>query len=380
MSLGFISTYDASDVRSWSGTPFFMAQGMRQQGLAVELIGPLCEAFALPFRFRSVLQRRLGMKTYLWDRDPLVLDALGRAGARKLLESKATVAFSPGTVVLANLKCKQPIVFWTDMPFEASLDFYVPRASISAQSLKNGHAMEQAALTRASLAIYSSDWAREAAIANYNVDPSKVKTIPFGCNISWDFNEAEAGRFIEARSRDVCNLVFVGVKWQRKGGPFALEVTRLLTKRGLRTHLTILGCEPDTSVDDNVTVRPFLRKSDAEGLAEFQKILAAAHFLILPTRADCTPMVIGEANSLGVPCLVTDVGGIPSLVRSGVNGQMFPLSETPNMWADWVAAIYENSASYSELARSSFREYTTRLNWPSSIQNFGQQLRHRGLL
>ena len=168
--------------------------------------------------------------------------------------------------------------------------------------------MEQAALDRASLAIFSSNWARDSAIANYRVDPSKVKAIPFGCNITWSFNDEEAGRFIEARSRDVCNLVFVGVNWQRKGGPFALDVARLLTERGIRTHLTILGCQPDRAVADYVTVRPFLNKSIAEDLAEFQKDPGWSAF---PDPADARRTVLrwsSEANSLGVPCLVTDVG------------------------------------------------------------------------
>ena len=77
MSLGFISHYDSSDIRSWSGIPYFMAQAMRQEGLEPELIGPLCETFVLPFRFRSRIQRSLGMRAYLWEREPFVLDALG---------------------------------------------------------------------------------------------------------------------------------------------------------------------------------------------------------------------------------------------------------------------------------------------------------------
>jgi glycosyltransferase involved in cell wall biosynthesis len=380
MSLGFISHYDASDVRSWSGIPYFMAQAMRQEGLAPELIGPLCEKFVLPFRFRSLMQRRLGMKAYLWERDPLVLDAMGKAAAGRLRLSEAAIAFSPGTMTLSHLKCRQPIVFWTDMPFDACLDFYSPRAEISSQSLKDGHAMEQAALDRASLAIFSSNWARDSAIANYRVDPSKVKTIPFGCNITWDFNDEEVRHFIEARSRDVCNLVFVGVNWQRKGGAFALDVARLLMEGGIRTHLTILGCQPDRAVADYVTVRPFLNKSNAEDLGEFQKTLAGAHFLILPTRADCTPMVIGEANSLGVPCLVTDVGGIPSQIRNGVNGKMFELSEAPEIWADWTTSIYGDRIAYEALAQSSFQEYASSLNWTSSIRSFAAELNRSRLL
>ncbi len=374
MRIGFITHYDASDVRSWSGIPFFMAHAMRAAGLNLELLGPLAEAFVRPFRLRSAVQRRLGMKQYLWERDPLVLNALSKEAARKLSQAGATVAFSPGTIPIARLDCEQPIVFWTDMPFAASLDFYTPRAAIASQSLKNGNEMEQAAFDRASLAIFSSEWAKNSAIANYKVDPSKVKVIPFGSNVSWIVDESEVGEIIQARTRGVCKLVFVGVDWTRKGGAFAVAVTNELNRRGIDTELSIVGCRPTAAVGSKVFVYPFISKSSAAGLAAFRDLLAAAHFLILPTRADCTPMVIGEANSLGVPCAITDVGGIPSQVRDGANGRMFSLTAHEEIWADWIEAIFSNQEAYASLALASFREYTARLNWRSSIESFASEV------
>lgn len=379
MNLGFISTYDARNVRSWSGTPYFMARAMQQAGLNLEFLGPLCERLILPFRLRSLLQRRLEMRAYLWERDPLVAGAFAMEVRRRLKHSKSGLAFSPGTTAVAHLRCRQPIVFWTDMPFDASLDFYVPRASISHGSLKNGHDLEQAALRKASLAIFSSDWARNAAIANYDVDPDKVRVIPFGANINWDFDRAYVHRVIDGRSHQTCKLVFVAVDWYRKGGAFALQVAEALMRKGVPVHLTIVGCTPAVAVPEYVTVHSYIQKSDPAGLDHYRTILEDSHFLVLPSRADCTPMVIGESNSLGLPCFTTDVGGIPSLVQNGRNGQMFALSEPPDAWADRIAEVFGTQSNFSALARSSFEQYTTRLNWDTSIERFMQELRSAGL-
>ncbi|MEY9442027.1 glycosyltransferase [Bradyrhizobium elkanii] len=42
--------------------------------------------------------------------------------------------------------------------------------------------------------------------------------------------------------------------------------------------------------------------------------------LVLPSRLDGRPVVVLEALALGVPVIVSSVGGLPELVRDGVNG------------------------------------------------------------
>ena len=54
------------------------------------------------------------------------------------------------------------------------------------------------------------------------------------------------------------------------------------------------------------------------------RAFAESHFLVLPTQADCTPLVIAEANAFGVPCLVSVLGGLPTLVQDGQNGRLYP--------------------------------------------------------
>jgi glycosyltransferase involved in cell wall biosynthesis len=379
-NLAFVTYYDARDVRSWSGTPYYLSRALQQQGVSVDFVGPLCEKYILPFRLRSLLQRRLGCKAYLWDREPLVLEAIARAAGRRLENSAAHVVLSPGTTAVARLKCKQPIVFWTDMTFPASLDFYFPKHLVSARSLHAGFAMEKSAVERTELAIFSSEWARQSLLENYRVDPSKVITIPFGANLEWDLSDAEVAGWIAGRSREVCELAFVGVNWERKGGQIALDVARILNERGLRTRLSIVGCAPPGPVPEYVAVHPFLNKSEPVGMALFQKLLAQAHFLILPTRADCTPLVIHEANVAGVPALATSVGGVPSQIRNGVNGQMFPLEAEPEQWAAWIENIFPDASAYAQLAQGAHREYGSRMTWEASIATFLDAMTARGLL
>ena len=54
--------------------------------------------------------------------------------------------------------------------------------------------------------------------------------------------------------------------------------------------------------------------------SSIRDVWGAHHALILPSRAEGTPLAMVEAMLLGRPCLVTDVGGCADWVRHGVNG------------------------------------------------------------
>ena len=91
--------------------------------------------------------------------------------------------------------------------------------------------------------------------------------------------------------------------------------------------------------------------------------MTEAHFLILPSRAECAAVVFAEASSFGLPSLGTKVGGIPTVIRDGKNGQTFSLYDNPEAYCDYIQALMSSRQKYNELALSSFREYSERLNW-----------------
>ena len=69
-----------------------------------------------------------------------------------------------------------------------------------------------------------------------------------------------------------------------------------------------------------------------------------------------------EANSFGVPCLATNVGGIPTIIRDGVNGKLFAVDDARSI-ASAAGEIFRDPDAYNHLAESSFAEYESRLNW-----------------
>ena len=367
MKVAFVSRHDALDIKKWSGTVYYIYRSLQNQGIPVDLIDSLKEKNALLFKAKQLSYSYLFRKRYLRDREPFILKQYARQITSKLSRLNPDIIFSEGTVPIAYLNCDRPIVFWTDATFAGILElgFYPEFSNLCQESVENGNKMEKSALEKCSLAIYSSDWAAKTAIENYQIDRSKVKVVPFGANIECDRNLDDIKAIVDSKPSNKCNLLFLGVDWFRKGGNLAFEVAKELNQQGLKTELTVVGCQPmiDTALPDFVKSLGFISKASKEGLQTIERLLSESHFLILPSRADCTPIVFCEANSFGVPYIGTNVGGIPTIIKDDLNGKTFSKDASIANYCNYISNLFSDYSQYKNLALSSFNEYQSRLNW-----------------
>jgi glycosyltransferase involved in cell wall biosynthesis len=364
MKIAYVTSYDATDVKQWSGLGYHIAGALRGAGLDLDEVGPLTTASSRLLMFKKLAYRGLGGRRHMINREPSV--ARGYASQiTQRLDRFADVVFSPGSIPVSCLECRQPIAFWTDATFAGVLNFYDVFSHLSAETIRNGNRLEKAALDKCRLVIYSSEWAARTAVEHYAIDAGKVAVVPFGANIDVDFGADEIGALIDSRPTTSCNLLFLGVDWERKGGPVACEVARLLNEAGLPTTLTVVGCQPKLSADHAAFVHVVgpLSKASPAGRERLHSLLAASHFLILPSRADCTPVVFSEANAFAVPCLTSGVGGIPSIVIEGLNGHRFSLENEAAAYAACVDRLMGAYSDYRQLAINSYAQYRDRLNW-----------------
>jgi glycosyltransferase involved in cell wall biosynthesis len=363
MKMAYVTTYDAFDIRNWSGLGYFIFKALVQQGIEIMPIGSLHTYTDHLIKAKQRFYHYVTKQNYHIDREPKVLRSYAAQVAQRLKNHNVDVVFSPGTIPICYLECSKPIVFWTDATYAGLTNFYPAWSHLCRESVRNGNKMEQAALTNGRLAIYTSEWAASTAQDNYNVDASKVKVVPFGANIEAERNFDEIKTIVGKRSKTVCKLLFLGIDWYRKGGDLAVEIAQALNNQGLRTELTIVGCHPPRKTPDFVVVKGFMPKNTKTGQALLESLLADSHFLVLPTRADCVPVVIAEANSVGLPVVTSNVGGIPTVVRTDVNGAMFPLENFVPQACTFIRKSMENCTIYNQLAASSFGQYEERLNW-----------------
>lgn len=370
MKLAYVTTYDARSLKGsneWSGTGYYIAQSLENQSIPIEYIGPLQDAVTSRTirKFKRHYYDLFKHKNYQKDADSLTLKHYANQVVKKLNSTKSDIIFSATVNPIAYLECDCPMVFWADGTFANIQNFYPQYSNLPEEVIQDWHQMEKLALQKSKLAIYSSDWAAQSAINDYGADPNRVKVVAFGSNTDSPFDSATIKDVISSRKNDCCKLLFLGVDWIRKGGNIAYEVTEKLNQSGLKTELTIVGCLPMVGSPIPNFVKPlgFINKATQEGQDRIKQLLMESHFLILPTIADCTPIVFAEANSLGLPCLSTTVGGVPTMIRDGFNGQLFSPEGNISDYCDYITNLFANYEDYKNLALSAFHEYESRLNW-----------------
>jgi glycosyltransferase involved in cell wall biosynthesis len=381
MKLAYVTTYNAKTLQGsneWSGTGYYIAQSLQNYSVSLEYLGPLQDSFTLKSirKVKRHYYQLFQQKNYQKDADPATLKYYASQVAQKLSHTQADIVFSATVNPIAYLECDRPIVFWADATFANIQNFYPQYSNLCADVIRDWHQMERLALQKSKLAIYSSDWAAQSAIDDYATDPAKVKVVSFGSNTDSPFDSETIKDVIASRKSDRCKLLFIAVDWHRKGGDVAYQIAKKLNQSGLKTELTIIGCQPQIAepLPDFVKVLGFISKFTKEGKQKIQKLIMESHFLILPTLADCTPIVFCEANSLGVPCLSTNIGGISTIIHNNLNGQLFAKDAHISEYCDYINDLFTNYSNYQNFARSAFIEYESRLNWRVSGQTVNDLL------
>jgi len=260
------------------------------------------------------------------------------------------------------------VVFVSDATPKLLNDTY--KIYLSEEDYISASQLEMGTMSRANKIVYSSEWAANSATYDYHADSNKIEVVPFGANLD---TIPPADALFKKCSNTRCRLLFIGKEWQRKGGIIAYQTLLSLLKRGVDAELVMVGTVTPPDVQhEKLTVIPFLNKNRPQDYKKFSQLLLETHFLILPTRADCTPVVIGEANAYGVPAIATDVGGIPTMIRNGYNGYVLPLSALADDYADLIANTFSDKDNYKQLVRFSRLEYDTRLNWDKWAERLHQ--------
>ncbi len=374
MKIAYVTTYDATDPNAWSGSGHYMYHALIQAGFEVEVIGGLKNKFNLLFSAKKLVLKFIFGKNYLKDREPVIVKNYARQLENRLGSTEYDLVFSPSSIPLAYLSVDKPMVFWTDATFAGMIDFYPDFSNFSKQTLRMGNQMEQLALDKCKYVVYSSEWAAKTATDHYEVTPAKIKVVPFGANIPSAGYPTPAEKVLEAKEAGKIKLLFIAVDWYRKGGDKALEIAEYINEKGHACELHIVGCQPPQKTVPMVFSHGFLNKSNPGDLAKLKSLFESSHFFLLPTRADCVPVVLAESCAYGLPCITTNVGGITSAIQEGLNGFTFDVNVDVSLYANKIIEVYNDPGQYKTLVENTLKQYEERLNWHSAGQTLKEIL------
>lgn len=358
--VGFLSSHNYLDRNAWSGTIYRMHDALRSTDLQVINLGNPRK----PSRLHQLTTRLLRKNSFPKIGSPRYIAENNKFAAivqSQLSKTYCDVILAPvASKEITFLKTNIPIIYLSDITFKLYNGYYPDNSDN--QELEWKAKQEFIAISKASKLVYPSEWAANSAIHDYQAAASKVEIIPFGANLDDPPSAEEVD--LNTKPTSPCRLLFIGKDWERKGGDVAFQTLISLQKMGIDTELTCIGSIPSDAIKhEKLTVIPFLNKNNSKHRQQFKDLFGRSHFLIFPTRAEAFGVVICEANAFGLPVITTEAGGIPSIIATGKNGYMLPLSASGEDFASLIANIFSDQNQYEQLVRSSRKEYDCRLNW-----------------
>lgn len=374
MNIAYVTVYDSTNIRMWSGIGFHIAKSLEEAGAEVHRIGSLRPTRTLGNGLAYLWATRvLGQKDHA-HRHPSVLRGYARQVSARLrdLEKRGVridTILAPGVMPIAHLETDIPIAIWTDCTFASMIGYYQSWTNLSPRSLKLGNDADRAGLRRASKLFLASEWAAKSAIEDYGCDPRRISIVPLGANVEDGISESDASSLVNKRLGTPLRLLLVGVDWERKGCSFAIDVAETLRQRGVNVHLDIVGCLPPagSNVPDFVTCHGFLLKSSPEDVALLRRLFLEATMFVLPTQAECQGVVFNEAAAHGLPIIATDTGGVSSVVQHGKTGTLMSAQASPPDWANEILSLCRDRARYESFSLESARTFPARLSWKAAV-------------
>ena len=184
------------------------------------------------------------------------------------------------------------------------------------------HALERVIYEKATRVFTMGEHVRRSVVEHYGCPPGKVECVGAGSNIALDPLPLDNDGYKNQR------ILFVGVEWERKGGPLLMEAFRAVLAEFPNARLTIVGCHPRIEAP-NVEVVGRLP------LEEVNRRYAQSSIFCLPTRAEPFGIVFIEAMLRKLPVIAPRLGAMPDFIEDGVSGLLVP----PNDVGAWRAAL-----------------------------------------
>jgi len=359
VKVGFLSRQNYLDKYTFSGTLYYMRTALKARDIQVIDLGNPRK----PSRWRKILNRltksndpgKIGSPRYIAEH--IKFASLIK---KQLNQAPCDVIFAPvAKGELTYIETTIPIVSLSDGTFSLLEKNYQLKLDDQQRELESQQ--EFIAISKAKKLVYPSEWAAKSAICDYHAEPTKIEIIPFGANLD---EPPLANEVLSPKPASSCRLLFVGRDWSRKGGDIAFQTLISLCERGFDAELVIVGSTPPPEIKhEKLRVIPYLNKNIPQQRKQLDELFLNSNFFLFPTRADCSPIVICEANAFGLPVFTTDVGGIPTIIKNGINGYMLPVSASGDDYANLIVHNFSDRGVYENLVRSSREEYDRRLNW-----------------
>ncbi len=84
-----------------------------------------------------------------------------------------------------------------------------------------------------------------------------------------------------------------------------------------------------------------------------------------------------ESAGFGRPAVVSNAGGLPTVVKDGLTGRVLPVDSPVSAWCDAIEAMVSRPDRYVEFSHAAYARFRKELNWDAwgrSVRTLAEQL------
>lgn len=182
----------------------------------------------------------------------------------------------------------------------------------------------------------------------YGVEAEKVACVYAGSNAVTEkpFNDT---KYISKQ------ILFIGIDWERKGGPELVAAFRKVLAVHPEAGLTIIGCSPQIDL-------PNCRVLGRIPLHEVAAYYEQAAVFCLPTRIEPFGIVFVEAMSHRLPLVAARTGAVPDFILDQKTGYLVELDDVDQL-ASALIDLVGNPQRCREFGAAAYQLAQERYSW-----------------
>jgi len=161
---------------------------------------------------------------------------------------------------------------------------------------------------------------KESLIKDYGIPEDRMTVLPPGIDLRlWTMTEEDWAHRL--RKAPPLKILHAGWDFRRKGGDLLDDLACSPEFRDVEFHFVTTSYAGPRRT--NIIIHPNLRQNSPELIALYRD----SDVFVLPTRADTYSLVCLEAMAMGLPVIISNVGGIGDIVVDGETGFLIPLGD-----------------------------------------------------
>lgn len=236
---------------------------------------------------------------------------------------------------------------------------YPPWFGLSQGTAKRWYALETDLYRRATMILTTNENARMSFVRHYGVSPERVRTVGAGV----DAVHSHPGQSYTDQS-----VLFVGIDFERKGGPTLLRAFAEVRKRLPASKLLIAGPHP-RAPQEGVTWLGHV--SDR---LQVERLYADATVFVLAPICDPFPGAVREAMSHGLPVVGSRVDAMAEMITDGTNGFLVPAGNAEAL-ADRLVHLLSSPELCRRMGEASRQRVQRQFLWTQVVNRIEDVLR-----